>query len=332
MIYAGGLHRTRRTNGMKATEIDEGPAVTHTVTGDPGDDAIGVLTDFARDRQLGGAKFSAVGGFQRATVGWFDHDRQDYNRIEVDGPSQVLSLLGDITAGPSGPEVAAQVVLGLPDGSTRGGRLLAATVWPSLEIAIRDARSTERKPARVAPTLKSRSLAMLCGVALILLGAWGALSPFIGPSFAFGFAPDQTWVWSSARGWLEVLPGCVAAVGGLVMIISPSRLIVASGGAIAAIAGGWFIVGPSLAGLLRIGSIGAPLDTRPGLASLEWVALFYGLGGVILILVAFVLGRLSARGFAKPMLVRPAAATVAAEAAPSENRPIWEGSPAIVGS
>jgi predicted DNA-binding protein with PD1-like motif len=317
---------------MKANEMDEGTVVTHTVNGEPGDDAVAVLTEFARDRQLGRARFSAVGGFQRATVGWFDYERQDYNRVDVDEPSQVLSLLGTITAGTGAPEVTAQVVLGLPDGSTRGGRLLAGTVWPSLEFAIRDAHSTERKPARIAPTLKSRSVAMLCGVALILLGAWGALSPFVGPSFGFGFAPDQSWVWSSARGWLEVLPGCVAALGGLVMIISPSRFIVAIGGAIAAAAGAWFIVGISLADLLHIGSIGAPLDVRPGIASLEWVALFYGLGGVILMLVAFVLGRLSTRSFAAPQLVRPAARAAVAEAAPAENRPFWEGSPAIVGS
>ena len=153
----------------------------------------------------------------------------------MDEPCEVLSLLGGIARGDAGPQVRAQVVLGLADGSTRGGLLLAGTVGPNLDIALREMRPD---PRRLVPSLRSRRLAIICGAALILLGAWGALSAFVGPSFDFGFAPDQTWRWSSARGWLEVLPGGVAAVGGLVMIISPNRIIVALGGALAAIAGG----------------------------------------------------------------------------------------------
>ena len=42
---------------------------------------------------------------------------------------------------------------------------------------------------------------------VLLLGAWGALVPFFGPSFSFGFTPDRTWTWASARGSREVLPG-----------------------------------------------------------------------------------------------------------------------------
>ena len=45
------------------------------------------------------------------------------------------------------------------------------------------------------------------GFLLILLGAWGALIPFIGPYFNFAYTPDQEWTWTAARGWLEVLPG-----------------------------------------------------------------------------------------------------------------------------
>jgi predicted DNA-binding protein with PD1-like motif len=304
-------------------------SVTHSgadrIFADTGADAIAVLGDFASERDIETARFSAIGGFERATVGWFDRDRQAFRQIEVDEPCEVLSLLGGIVRGENGPEVRAQVVLGLADGRTRGGLLLAATVGPSLDIVIGEVSPAPR-PARVS--LRARVVAIACGIALVLLGAWGALIPFIGPSFDFGFGADATWQWSSARGWLEVLPGAVAAVGGLVMIISPSRLVVGLGGLVAATAGGWFIVGQSLAGLLRIGSVGAPIGTRPGITSLESLALFYGLGGLMLLLVAFVLGRLSIRGFAGAATVLSDGVDLpltAVAPAPGESRSRWEG-------
>jgi predicted DNA-binding protein with PD1-like motif len=311
---------------MKATGQDQIDGTSHTIVAGPGEDAITALGNYASEHEIETARFTAIGGFERATIGWFDDDRQAYKQIHVDEPSEVLSLLGGIAPGDDGPQVRAQVVLGLADGSTRGGLLLAGTVGPSLDIAVRD---MQPDPRRLAPTLRSRRLAIVAGAVLILLGAWGALSAFVGPSFDFGFAPDQTWQWSSARGWLEVLPGGVAAVGGLVMIISPNRLIVALGGALAAIAGAWFVVGTSLAGLLQIGSIGSPLGQGPGIQSLEWLALFYGLGGVIVMLVAFVLGRLSVQSFGRSP-ARPARSAAAlktdaigADAITGEIR--WEG-------
>jgi hypothetical protein len=330
---------------MRATEIDEAGAGTHVLVGDPGDDAVAMLSDFARDQQITAAQFSAIGAFQRATVGWFDRERQIYHRIEVDEQCEVLSLLGDIAVGDDGPQVHSHVVLGLSDGSTRGGHLLAGTVWPTLEVVVRETQAELRRtsrpdvglalidPARTAQTepnaapvaapAPSRVLAVLCGIALILLGAWGALSPFIGPSFNFGFSPDGTWVWTSARGWLEVLPGSVAAIGGLVMLVNPNRLVLVFGGILGAAAGAWFIVGTSFADLLHIGSMGAPLGTRPGIQSLEWLALFYGLGGVILLLVAFVLGRVSVRSGVRVRTRRRTVAVApvaAANSAPSAER------------
>ena len=49
-----------------------------------------------------------------------------------------------------------------------------------------------------------RSRGAASGFLLILLGVWGALIPFVGPRFDFAFTPDQEWIWTNARGWLEV--------------------------------------------------------------------------------------------------------------------------------
>ncbi|EUA11920.1 hypothetical protein I546_2738 [Mycobacterium kansasii 732] len=79
----------------------------------------------------------------------------------------------------------------------------------------------------------------------MILGAWGALVPFIGPRFDFAYTPGQAW--TAARGWLEVLPGVAAAVGGLLLIISGNRAIAMLGGWLAALAGAWFVVGTQFA-------------------------------------------------------------------------------------
>ena len=52
-----------------------------------------------------------------------------------------------------------------------------------------------------------RSRGAASGFLLVLLGIWGALIPFVGPYFDFAFTPDREWTWTTARGWLEVLPG-----------------------------------------------------------------------------------------------------------------------------
>ena len=64
-----------------------------------------------------------------------------------------------------------------------------------------------------------RSRGAASGLLLVLLGSWGALIPFVGPYFDFAFTPDQAWVWTTARGWLEVLPGAVTALGGLLLLV-----------------------------------------------------------------------------------------------------------------
>ena len=41
---------------------------------------------------------------------------------------------------------------------------------------------------------------MLTGFALVLLGAWGALIPFVGPYFNYAYTPNGTWIWTASRG------------------------------------------------------------------------------------------------------------------------------------
>jgi hypothetical protein len=140
-----------------------------------------------------------------------------------------------------------------------------------------------------------RSRGAASGFLLILLGAWGALVPFVGPRFDFAFTPDQEWVWTIQRGWLEVLPGVATALGGLLLLVSANRATAMLGGWLTVAGGAWFVVGRALAGPLNIGDVGAPVaDTETKRVWLE-LTYFYGLGALIVFFGAIALGRLSVR-------------------------------------
>ena len=110
---------------------------TFVVVLDAGDEAFSAITDFANRNRLGGASLSAIGAFERATVGWFDLRTKTYRPIEVDEQCEGLTLLGDIAVGDDGKaSVHMHAVLGLQDGSTRGGHFLKGIVRPTLEVTI----------------------------------------------------------------------------------------------------------------------------------------------------------------------------------------------------
>ncbi|MCW2540193.1 MAG: hypothetical protein JWN95_1918 [Frankiales bacterium] len=141
-----------------------------------------------------------------------------------------------------------------------------------------------------------RTRGAVSGLLLVVLGIWGALIPFVGPYFHYSYQRDDTWIWTTARFWLEVLPGGAAALGGLLLLISANRIAGGLGGWLAALAGAWFVVGQTLSEVLRIGSVGSPTATTDGGRTIQQLGFFYGLGALILFLGSFALGRLSVVG------------------------------------
>lgn len=136
-----------------------------------------------------------------------------------------------------------------------------------------------------------RSRGAVSGLLLIVLGAWGAAVPFVGPTFNFSYSLGQDW--TAGRGWLQVLPGVVAAIGGALLVASRNRATAMLGGWLAVVAGAWLVVGRAFAGPLGLGDVGTPVaatDTQR-----VWMELtcFYGLGALIVFLGGLALGRLS---------------------------------------
>ena len=133
---------------MKSKVVEDADVVTYVVVCDPGDEAVSALTQFARSERLEAAQITAVGAFEHATVGWFDRAARDYRRIQVDEQCELLSLIGDVAAGQDGPVVHVHAVLGLSDGTTRGGHLLEGRVFPTLEAIVTETPARLRKVMR----------------------------------------------------------------------------------------------------------------------------------------------------------------------------------------
>lgn len=103
---------------------------------DSGDSVMDGLLRFATARQLEGASFTAIGAFERVTLGYFDVGRKEYAPIDLNEQVEVLSLSGNVALGPDGPKVHAHVVVGRSDGTAWGGHLLSARVRPTLEVIV----------------------------------------------------------------------------------------------------------------------------------------------------------------------------------------------------
>ncbi len=144
-----------------------------------------------------------------------------------------------------------------------------------------------------------RSRGALSGLLLILLGAWGALVPFVGPYFHFAYTPDVALKYTTGRLWLEVAPGAAAAAGGLIVLITRSRALGGLAAFLAALGGAWFITGTAItAQFLNDPAItpGSPVGTTTLHRFLVGMGFFVATGVLILFFAALALGRFSAGG------------------------------------
>jgi len=141
-----------------------------------------------------------------------------------------------------------------------------------------------------------RSRGAVSGVILVILGAWGALVPLIGPSFDFSTDSTSTWSLTSDTFWLSVVPGVAAVVAGLILLTSANRATAGLGAWLGIAAGAWFVAGDQITGF-SVSEAG----------EFEHLAAFEGLGAAIAALAAFALGRLAVRSVRDEELTREAA-------------------------
>lgn len=145
---------------MQSKLINEAPERTFALIFDRGDEVVSTLERFAAGNGLQASRITAIGAFECATLGFFDWERKDYERIPVEEQVEVLSLVGDIALDGDRHKLHAHVVLGRRDGSTLGGHLLEARVRPTLEVLLVDSPShlrRERDPVSGLALIRARA-------------------------------------------------------------------------------------------------------------------------------------------------------------------------------
>jgi predicted DNA-binding protein with PD1-like motif len=134
---------------MNSKVIQDGQEKTFAVVFDPGEEVVAGLLRFARDQKLSAAHLTAIGAFERVTLGFFEIAKKDYKRIPIDEQVELMSLVGNIAQDQKGdPKLHAHVVVGKSDGTAHGGHLLEASVRPTLEVVIVESSRHLRRRTR----------------------------------------------------------------------------------------------------------------------------------------------------------------------------------------
>ena len=144
---------------MRAKVLNDDRERTFAIVFDSGDEVTSGLTRFAREQNLSAARFTAIGAIQSAVLGYFDWQKKDYERNPIDDQVEVLALVGDVALANGEPRIHAHVVLGMRDGTARGGHLLEARVRPTLEVILTE-----------SPAYLKREFDPESGLALIKIG------------------------------------------------------------------------------------------------------------------------------------------------------------------
>ena len=167
-----------------------------------------------------------------------------------------------------------------------------------------------------------RTRGAVSGLLLVLLGLWGALIPLVGPYFHYAYTPDAAWRLTSGRVWLEIVPGAVTLLGGIILLVSASRPLATFGAELAAAAGAWFALGMAIIPLWPAASTldpGSPAGTTTVLRQLEHLGFYTGLGVAIVFVAALALGRLTVVGVRDARLAERGAVVAEPEPAAADT-------------
>jgi uncharacterized protein len=112
---------------------------------DTDEEAVACLLAFAREQRITAAAFTGIGAFRDVTLGFFDIDRKDYERIRMDEQVEVVTLVGNFATQDGEARLHPHVVVSKRDGQAFGGHLLEAHVRPTLEVVVTETSADLRR-------------------------------------------------------------------------------------------------------------------------------------------------------------------------------------------
>jgi uncharacterized protein len=130
---------------MRSQVLTRDEETTHVLVFQTGDEVVSTLEAFAQEHGITAARFTAIGAFSEATLGYFDWRRKEYEELPLAEQVEVLTLAGDIALKDGKPSVHAHVVVGKRDATAHGGHLLEARVRPTLELVLVESPAHLRK-------------------------------------------------------------------------------------------------------------------------------------------------------------------------------------------
>ena len=143
---------------MHFRRISEEPP-TYVLIFETGDELARGLEQFARQQNLGGSSFKAIGALSSVKLGWFNWETKKYQTaVHLDEQVELVSLIGDVALKDGEPQVHAHAVVSKSDGTAHGGHLQEAVVRPTCEVVLTES------PAHLQKQVDADS-----GVALIRL-------------------------------------------------------------------------------------------------------------------------------------------------------------------
>lgn len=155
-----------------------------------------------------------------------------------------------------------------------------------------------------------RGLAAI-GMLSLLLSAWGAIVPYLGPTFSYSADGTSAWTWTFNHAMLWLVPGAVGMVASLAVMSRArggrlaARMSLAFWGLVLFACAAWFVLGPSVWPVLGRGMPYTPASDYNRF--LELVGFNLGIGVVMAAFAGMVIK--SSTGERELGVVSPAAAS-----------------------
>lgn len=87
------------------------------------------ITQLAVQWRIEAGVVQAIGALSSAEIGFYDQERLEYRRVQVEVPTELLSFSGNISLRDGHPFLHAHAVLADGQGSLFGGHLFRGTVF-----------------------------------------------------------------------------------------------------------------------------------------------------------------------------------------------------------
>ena len=126
---------TGKAPGLKVRLLSENGSVRqYAIILSKDDEVMSGLIEFAKQNKVTSASFTAIGAFSHATVAWFDDSKKEFKLVPINEQVELVSMIGDIALVNDRPAVHTHVSVASSNGTVRGGHVINAYVFPTLEL------------------------------------------------------------------------------------------------------------------------------------------------------------------------------------------------------